>query len=96
MDKITLQKQEIINLLNLVPKNRLSDIEMFIQFILYQNEQNSSQTYKNTNKKFTDLDFLSPQQNAELKRRLQRLENNEMNFISLDDFVKKNNHYVQD
>ena len=45
---------------------------------------------------YTDLTFLSPEQNAELKRRLKRVENNETKFISLDDFKQKCSHYVQD
>jgi len=45
---------------------------------------------------YTDLSFLSPEQNAELNCRLKRLENNETKFIGLDEFKKKYQHYVQD
>ncbi len=43
---------------------------------------------------YTDLTFLLPEQNAELKRRLIRLKNNETKFISLDVFKQKYRHYV--
>ena len=45
---------------------------------------------------YTDLEFLSPEQNTELSNRLKRLENNETSFISLDDFKNKYRHYAQD
>ncbi len=45
---------------------------------------------------FTDLTFLSDEQNAELEQRLKRIENHETKFISLDTFKKRYSHYVQD
>ena len=44
--------------------------------------------------KYKKLDFLSPQQNEELKRRLKSFENNEMNFISIEQFKEKYENYV--
>jgi len=45
---------------------------------------------------YTDLSFLTPEQNFELKRRLKRLQNNQTKFISFDEFKQKYRQYVQD
>lgn len=45
---------------------------------------------------YKNLDFITPEQNEELKRRLIRLENNKTKFISLEDFKRKYGHYVED
>lgn len=92
MDKIIQQKQEIINHLNLIPQNRLNEVNLFMRFIIYETQQISKND--NTDNEYSNLDFLSPQQNSELKNRLQKLETDEMNFIGLSEFKQKYKHYV--
>jgi len=94
MNMITQQKQKIINHLNLIPENRLKEVDMFIRFILYEAKQSVIQNTENINEEYSNLNFLSAQQNNELKHRLESLENKEMNFYSLEDFKEKYKHYI--
>lgn len=82
----TIIKKEILNHLENIPPNRLKEVEMFMRFIIYETKQNN--TYSN-------IDFLTSEQNNELERRLERFNNNEMNFMSLEEFKQKNKQYVQ-
>lgn len=45
---------------------------------------------------YENLEFLTPEQNEELKRRLVYLEKGETEFIRLEDFKEKYNRYVED
>jgi len=84
----TEQKQEIIKNLNIMPQNKLNEVNMFIRFIIYEANQNTQ------NEEYSNLDFISSEQNAELKSRLQNIENNKTDFISLENFKKKNDNYL--
>jgi len=55
-------------------------METITQHISMGNSENENYNY---------LDFISAQQNIELKNRLERIKNNETNFISLDNFKQK-------
>ncbi len=57
METITQQKQSIINHLSLVPEKKLNEIDMFIQFIIYQTHQNSKQIIKQSDKKESGNNF---------------------------------------
>ena len=53
------QKQEIINRLNLVPKKRLEEIDLFIRFILYEAQQSDNQDLENEDDEELEDDFFA-------------------------------------
>ena len=57
METIIQQRQDIINHLNLVPEKKLNEVDLFIQFILFQTHQNTKQIIKQEEKQGSKDDF---------------------------------------